>query len=353
MKHAPGLIPALALCGALLGAGCPSAAVTVPDGPVGFASLNGGTTGGQGGEVVTVGDFTTLVEAVADSQPRVVRVAGTITGDGTRMIKVGSNKTILGLGKDATIDGFGFDINGWTGEVADRLGGDCTPEYADQFAHVGNVIVRNLSFVNSSDDSVSVRCYSHNVWVDHNTFYKSRDGSVDIKRGSDWVTVSWNHFIGTDKTMILGHDDRNAEQDAGRLHVTYHHNWFENTVQRTPRVRYGYAHVFNNYVERPRSYFVGAGTQSHLLVEANYVLTDKDELKVIKDYGGDDAVFTEDNIVEFIDGADEYVVEVNNGSSQAAFGRYEYTLDSPADLPTEIPAGAGAGKLEGYTGGTP
>jgi pectate lyase len=334
-----------ALCGALLSVSGLLAAAAVPVQPVGYASLNGGTTGGEDGEVITVTDFASLVDAVSGSAPRVVQVSGTISSDGTRMIKVGSNKTIVGLGSDAVIRGFGFDVSGWTGEVVDQHGGDCEPEHIDEFDHVENVIVRNLAFISSSDDSINVRCYSHNVWIDHNTFFESKDGSVDIKRGSDWVTVSWNHFVGTDKTMILGHDDGNVEQDAGRLHVTYHHNWFEDTVQRHPRVRFGHAHVFNNYVQRPGSYFVGAGVQSHILVEANYVLSDKDKIKIIKDYGGDDATFTENNIVEMIPSADEYVLEVNNGRSFNAVSHYPYSLDAATELPTSVPAGAGAGKL--------
>lgn len=337
------VLPARSWCGALLAAGCLLAAAAAAAQPVGFASLNGGTTGGEGGEVIVVSDFAALAAAVAGEEPRVVQVAGTIRGEGNAMLKVGSNKTIVGLGSDATIHGFGFDINGWTGEAAEPYGGDCEPEYADAFAPVRNVIVRNLAFVESADDSISVRCYSQNVWIDHNTFYKSKDGSVDVKRGADFVTVSWNRFVATDKTMILGHDDGNAEQDAGRLHVTYHHNWFENTVQRHPRVRYGHAHVFNNYVERPRSYFIGAGVGSRILAEANYVLTDKDEIRVIKAYGGKDAVFTDDNVVEFLGRVDEYVVEVNSASSSACPVPYEYTLDAAADLPKLVRSKAGAG----------
>jgi len=333
-----------ALCIAVLVAG-PAAAAAAPEGPIGYASLYGGTTGGHGGEVVVVSDFTALAAAVADPEPRVVVVAGTIVGDGTRMVKVGSNTTIIGRGSDAVLRGFGLDINGWTAGVSHRLGGDCEPEHENDFEHVSNVIVRNLSFVDSTDDSVSIRCYSHNVWVDHNTFHESKDGSVDVKRGADRVTVSWNHFVRTDKTMILGHNDENGAQDADRLHVTYHHNWFENSVQRHPRVRYGHAHIFNNYAELPRSYFVGAGVESHLLLEANYVLSDKDEIKIVKAYGGTDATFGDGNIVQMIRGADEYVLEVKDGDFDRVT-EYEYTLDDAAGLPEKVSAGAGAGVMD-------
>ena len=87
-----------------------------------------------------------------------------------------------------------------------------------------------------------------NVWVDHNSFTNGYDGAVDIKRGSDFVTVSWNRIFGHDKSMLLGHTDDNASQDVGHLRVTYHHNWFDGSGTRHPRVRFGNpVHVYNNY----------------------------------------------------------------------------------------------------------
>ena len=101
-----------------------------------------------------------------------MRVSGTITGT-TDMLDVGSNKTIIGVGHTATLSGFGLDVNGW-GPAEVAVGGDiCDPAERDTFTHVQNVIIRNLSFRNSADDSVNVQCYSHHVWVDHNTFYPS------------------------------------------------------------------------------------------------------------------------------------------------------------------------------------
>jgi pectate lyase len=90
--------------------------------------------------------------------------------------------------------------------------------------------------------------YSTRVWIDHNTLSHGYDGAIDIKRASDYVTVSWNHVFNHDKDMLLGHSDDNGSEDIGHLRVTYHHNWFDGTVQRNPRVRFGNpVHVFNNY----------------------------------------------------------------------------------------------------------
>nr|BFE85401.1 hypothetical protein GCM10020093_080020 [Planobispora longispora] len=245
---------------------------------------------------MTVSTYAQLAAAVADDTPRVVRVSGTITGTGTgaKMLDVGSNKTVIGVGTNATISGFGFDVNGWgPDEVA--WGGDlCSPANRDKFTHTRNVIIRNLTFRNSADDSVNVQCYSHHVWVDHNTFHTSADGSVDVKRGSDLVTVSYNRFIATDKSMLLGHSDGNGAQDEGYLRVTYHHNWFDGSNTRHPRVRFGYAHVFANYVD-VEDYFIGLGVGGQVYAESNYV---KGAKTITEDFGDTKLTWTGSNFYD-------------------------------------------------------
>ena len=118
-------------------------------------------------------------------------------------------------------------------------------------------------------DSVSLR-NAHHVWVDHNTFTDGYDGAVDIKRGSDFITVSWNRVHNHDKSMLLGHSDDNASQDTGHLRVTYHHNWFDASTQRHPRVRFGNpVHVYNNYYRNNSGYGVASTEGAGVLVENN------------------------------------------------------------------------------------
>ncbi|WP_437924875.1 hypothetical protein WMF37_38505 [Sorangium sp. So ce291] len=311
---------------------------------VGFAAYSADgldtTTGGAGGEVVTVTSYAELAAAVGDHTPRVIRVSGTIAGPGgVEMLDVGSNKTIIGLGASATIDGFGLDVNGWTPDLVAAHGVTCDPDKASLFTPISNVVIRNLTFINSTDDSINVQCYSHHVWVDHNTFYKSYDGSVDVKRGSDWVTVSWNHFVETDKTMLLGHDDSNGPQDTGRLHVTYHHNWLDHTIQRNPRVRFGQAHVFNNFANEINDYFIGVGTGASVHADGNYVDVVK---RTSKDYGGTDLTWTDTNLVgETLHGG------VENGRGFDPGTYYATTPDPAADIPAMVMSQAGAGELTG------
>ncbi|RKR85984.1 pectate lyase [Micromonospora pisi] len=267
-------------------------------GLVGFATLSGygrtGTSGGAGGATVTASTYAQLAAAVADDVPRIVRVSGTINGNGDPMLDVGSNKTIIGIGSTATISGFGLDVNGWGPEEV-AWGGDlCDPAERDRFTPVQNVIIRNLSFRNSADDSVNVQCYSHHVWIDHNTFHPANDGSVDIKRGSDLATVSYNRYAGTDKSMLLGHSDSNAAQDTGYLRVTYHHNWFDGSNTRHPRVRFGYAHVFANHVSVD-DYFIGLGVEGRIYAESNYVAGAK---TITEDFGNARLTWTGSNFYD-------------------------------------------------------
>jgi pectate lyase len=333
----------------------PTASGGSAPGIVGFASIVGhgreGTNGGSDGQTVTVQSFDELVAAVSDDVPRTVQISGTITSTTAEMIDVGSNKTLIGLGSDATIDGFGFDINGWTGVEVEAFGKDtCEPEYREQFPHVQNVIVRNLTFINAADDSVNVQCYSHHVWIDHNHFFTAYDGSIDIKRGSDLVTVSWNRFTDTDKTMLLGHSEKNGEQDRGYLRATYHHNFFDNTNTRTPRVRFGMAHVFNNYLAS-NDYFLGLGIEANIYAEANYIERSKTLTQIFSESEGYNLTWADSNhydqttITRAQDSKKTMIDWLDANGAVNAPTDYEYSTDAASEVAASVPSGAGVGHL--------
>ncbi|ARU26843.1 carbohydrate-binding protein [Cellvibrio sp. PSBB006] len=339
----------------------------VPDfSMIGFATVPAlgvpTTTGGAAGQEVTVTTFEQLQQYVTASEPYVIRVQGMIQPpDQYVKLNVASNKSIIGVGDDAHLRLIGFRVGGTSG---------CSDVYNPANEYVSNVIIRNLTFSDVYDtgsnpdaDAVTIECFSHHVWVDHNTFLYSApssslmnriDGAVDVKRGADWVTVSWNHFYQYNKTMLVGHVDSNAIQDAGRLHVTYHHNYFENTHQRHPRVRFGKTHLFNNYVFNDRSgpnrqisYIALAGPQSELYLEANNIQVDSGELYVISEDSDANAkvTFTNDNLVQLTNPNAEWILEVNNGLAFEPSEFYEYTINSVDLLSTLVPQHAGAGNL--------
>jgi pectate lyase len=127
------------------------------------------------------------------------------------------------------------------------------------------------------------------VWIDHNSFtdgdqpdsklpkyfdrlYEQHDGELDITKGADLVTVSWNQFSNHNKVMLIGGQDT-APEDVGKLRVTVHHNDFENISQRQPRVRFGQVHVYDNYYNEAANpaflYALSVGVSSQIFAQNN------------------------------------------------------------------------------------
>ncbi|MEV4313614.1 right-handed parallel beta-helix repeat-containing protein [Actinocrispum sp. NPDC049592] len=277
--------------------------------PTGFGA---GTTGGGSATPVTVTTASALITAMKAGPAAVIRVSGMITVSG--MQKVASNKTLVGVGSGSGISGGGLNLSGVT-----------------------NVIIQNLNFKDSSDDAINVQEGSTKVWIDHNTLSHAHDGLIDIKRASDFITVSWNKFLNHDKTMLLGHSDDNGSQDRGHLRVSYHHNWFDATTQRHPRVRFGNpVHVYNNYYAGVTSYGVASTMEAGVLVEGNYFENVKDPFHLGEGSSPAGALVARNN---FLTGSGSG----QQGGSVKAIP-YSYTLDTASGVKAAVQNGAGAGK---------
>lgn len=219
--------------------------------PEGFASLNGGVTGGEGGSVVTVTTDDELKAAVDGVNTAVIiLVKGRINVSGE--LSARGNKTIAGLGTDAHIAGGGF---GWNTK--------------------SNVIVQNITFSDAPDDLLKINNKCKNFWIDHCTFSDgdntnagSHDGMLDVTRGSEFVTISYCKFFNHDKNILIGHSD--SETGDAIMKVTLHHNWFDGTGQRNPRVRYATVHCYNNYHVGHPVYGVASACDANVLVENCY-----------------------------------------------------------------------------------
>ncbi|HUQ55251.1 polysaccharide lyase family 1 protein [Lentzea sp.] len=302
------LISAAAL---VLGAVAVPQATAAPFGLVGWATQGGGTTGGGSATPITVTTASAFADAAKSSSAAVIRVSGTISL--SSMTKVASNKTIEGVGSSSAITGQGLNI-----------------------ANASNVIVRNLNFRNWGDDAINVQ-YSTRVWIDHNSFSNGYDGAVDVKRASDYVTVSWNKFSSHNKTMLLGHSDDNGSEDRGKLRVTYHHNWFDGTQQRHPRVRFGNpVHVYNNYYGGVTSYGVASTMEAGVLVEGNYFENTEDPFHRGEGSSPEGSLVARSNHF------------VNSGTGEQGGSvksiPYSYPLDSASTVKSVVTAGAGAGR---------
>ncbi|KXS21934.1 polysaccharide lyase family 1 protein [Gonapodya prolifera JEL478] len=202
-------------------------------------------------------------------------------------IALTDNTSLIGLGSDAKLLGVWISLN-----------------------KVNNIIIQNIFFEaprdifaawdptdgdtgnwNSQYDAISVHSAT-NVWVDHCTFTDGRfpdpsaplifkrvqyhDGLIDITVGGDLVTVSNNIVMDHDKTSLIGNGDSKTS-DRGLLRTTYYGNMFRRTQSRTPRVRFGQVHLFNNlyYGEigsaatYPVFAFIGIGVESQIVSESN------------------------------------------------------------------------------------
>ncbi len=93
---------------------------------------------------------------------------------------------------------------------------------------------------------------------------------------ADSVTVSWCRFRYVSQTThkyvnLVGANDTHTS-DLGRLHLTYHHCWYDqNCNERMPSVRFGRVHVYNNYYRSDSAlYCVRTRLYAECLVENNY-----------------------------------------------------------------------------------
>ncbi|KAK4102425.1 polysaccharide lyase family 1 protein [Parathielavia hyrcaniae] len=217
---------------------------------IGYASSNGGTTGGSGGTTTTVSSLPSFSAAVAGDAKKVVYVQGSISG--TASIRVGANTSILGK-SGASITGVNLHIR-----------------------RVNNVIVRNLKLSKvKGNDCITVN-QGVNVWLDHldlsgdlNVGKDYYDGLIDITHAADWVTVSHSYFHDHWKGSLVGHSDNNAGEDTGKLHVTYANCRFVNVNSRTPSIRFGTGHIYNNYYQNIPTSGINTRMGAKVLVESS------------------------------------------------------------------------------------
>jgi len=199
-----------------------------------------------------------------DTRPLIVRFIGNITDlsyltNGDLYISNANNAsgsfTFEGVGDDAVTNGWSFCLKTAT-----------------------NVEIRNIAAMNNNSvngDDFGLQQDNDHVWIHNNEMYYGNagsdadqvkgDGAMDIKK-STYVTVSYNHFVDNGKASLLGL----SEGTTTGLYVTYHHNWFDHSDSRHPRVRFYSVHVYNNYYDGVAKYGAGSTMGSSLFVEGNY-----------------------------------------------------------------------------------
>jgi pectate lyase len=236
------------------------------DKPDGFASISGKglstTTGGAAGKTVTVTAFADLKKYAESSDPCIILIKGTIPapnkGDA---VNVKSNKTIVGLGNDATL--YQIELHIITQQ---------------------NVIIRNLinrdSYVEGNYDCKDtdwdgIQADScHHLWIDHCWLTHNCDGLIDLRKSCDYVTVSWVHLSNHNKTFGIGWTTNTD------FRITIHHCYFDSTNQRNPSFDMGIGHLYNNFVRKSMSYGNLARGEARVIIENSYFENAKNPVQI-------------------------------------------------------------------------
>ena len=174
------------------------------------------------------------------------------------------NVTIEGIGDDATTSGFGFLIR------------NCK-----------SIEFRNFANMLCMEDGLSFDTANSNCWVHHMDFFYGNtggdsdqakgDGTIDLKGHTKYVTFAYNHFWDCGKTSLCG-----MKSESNEDYADYHHNWFDHTDSRTPRVRTMTVHVWNNYYDGVSKYGIGATMASSIFSEGNFFRHTNDPMMISK-----------------------------------------------------------------------
>lgn len=162
------------------------------------------------------------------------------------------NMTLEGVGRDAAIQNFGM-----------------------MFRNCTSIEVRNLAVILCMDDCIGFDTDNSHAWVHHCDFFYGQpgsaadqakgDGTCDMKAGSKYLTFSYNHFWDSGKSSLCG-----MKEETKDSYITYHHNHFDHSDSRHPRIRTMSVHIYNNYYDGNAKYGVGLTKGASAFVENNY-----------------------------------------------------------------------------------
>ncbi|CAM3323051.1 type III helper protein HopAK1 [Pseudomonas floridensis] len=231
-------------------------------GIVGFAK-EAKTTGGNGGEVVTVNTVEELQKSMADDKTRTVRLGADLSADSKVTVKFGANKTLLGTDKGNEL----HNIYLASGETA------------------GNDIFQNLNFSHDARyrENGDMQMFISNggrYWIDHDTFTGTKDQKpkgldklLYVGGKADNVTLTNSKFQNNEYGVILGQPDDSAAAKAeykGYPRMTIANNSFNNLDVRAPGLmRHGDFDVYNNRIDNFHLGFTATGDAT-ILSQSNY-----------------------------------------------------------------------------------
>ena len=212
--------------------------------------------------------ITQYVKAKNISTPVDIRVIGSVYATSSGELSCADLKSAWALGvkgaANVTIEGVGHDATLYGAGLAAFQSEDI------EFTNFGL-----MKWGGGKDgDGISLKADSY-VWVHNNdVFYGDAgsdgdqvkgDGSMDLKDDSNHVAIAYNHFWDSGKMSLCG-----MKSESGPNYITYHHNWFDHSDSRHPRIRTMTVHVYNNYFDGNSKYGVGVTTGASCFVEGNF-----------------------------------------------------------------------------------
>ena len=215
---------------------------------------------GNDTELTGIQNIITNLKSNTKVQPVCIRFIGNVTDPATLnkgdlyVDTATCGLTVEGVGTDATLNGYGLVMK-----------------------NSSNVEVRNLGFMNcnsSEGDNCGLQQGNNHIWVHNCDFFYGDagsdadqvkgDGALDTKT-STYVTHSYNHFFDNGKCNLQGMKSESTEN-----YITYHHNWYDHSDSRHPRIRTCTVHIYNNYFDGNAKYGVGVTLGASAFVENNY-----------------------------------------------------------------------------------
>ena len=173
---------------------------------------------------------------------------------------------------------YAIGVKGASQVTFEGIGDDATLNAGIAVFQSTNIEIRNVGLMlwggGKDGDGIALKkttgCWIHN----NDVFYGlpgsdndqvKGDGSMDLKDDSQYVTISYNHFWDSGKMSLCG-----MKSESGPNYISYHHNWFDHSDSRHPRLRTMTIHVYNNYYDGVSKYGVGVTSGGEAFVENNY-----------------------------------------------------------------------------------
>lgn len=363
---------------------------------IGFATLNGGTTGGAAGQVVTPTTFDELKQYVEDPTiPYQIRITkefntnvktwvdvegGIVTSDTPgaiettfgAILKVGPNKTLIGIGDKAFFNRIGLVIQCQSNIIIRNI--KFTMKYVPA-TRDGEYKVLDIDGVTTigDPDCIGIQAdkdsipepqrISEHIWIDHCEFFNENitnkdryDGLLDNKNNVQNLTISWCYFHDHSKALLSG----SGNSDIYNRTITYHHNYFSHIDgSRLPLLRYGQHHYFNNFMENCDGDGLNLRINTNCYIEQNYFKNSKKPIfGKLTEFGQGKLI---DNIFENCSRLPAGITNIDAASSSPLSDSEEFVrdcnfiptnlynyssvLNATVDVPLTVKTYSGVGKI--------